>query len=241
MIEEWVGRRWADARKKLATDDPEFVRSLTAAQALSLRGALLPMIRAKKGLSKPWIELLDSTTNVVLEAEMVTRAAEQLNPSLYEGLSKLDAGRLAYYNVTSWILHDRALTEQVKRLIAVTVKVYLQDRTPAVRNRIKDKHTKVLNQRVAKRFEKGRLAIAHGVSVEQSTMQAVTEDRLWDGAVVFSPGPSTFLDRASEDRSRRITRWHEEKVAQTGQRLATIGEILVKFEVEFTGPAGRHS
>ena len=83
-------------------------------------------------------------------------------------------------------------------MIDLACKLYLRDQGRADWKLIGDKFRLELKQKVAKRFEKGRTALAHGVGEEDSLMHAITEVG-WEGTIALDGMPSLFLDWMNEN------------------------------------------
>ena len=111
-IQEWVGRRWTDAKRVLSDFDPEFVSAVETAQSVSSRGIYVPEIKSQTQLPETWVQILGSCSEVIWTADLLSLAVEELHPDRYKDLGKPDAGRRAYYHLTNWMHHDYALHEK---------------------------------------------------------------------------------------------------------------------------------
>ena len=230
-IDEFIARRWDDAKRELEDRDPGYVHSLETAARPSLQGIYLPPAVLKGRLPKAWTELLETCIDVRWTIELLRCAAEGLRDEEYEGLDDVQAGRRASYHLTSWIHHLYAVSEKVKKLITLTCKLYLDD---ARRKRIRQKHHKLLDDRLDKTLLKARIPLAHGAGGSGTVMRSVTELGGWEPAVTLKIMPITILESSNRVEADLRPKWHRQRVGQTRGVEILVGQILASLEKELS-------
>ena len=131
-IDEFVHRRWVDAKSKLRELDPDFVAKLETVNRLE-KINLTPhqpydlARRPKRHLSSEWHRLLEACFEMTLQASILHTSAVHLTPDANRVLAVNVIGQQANYHIPSWFGHAITLAERGEEVIRCTSTVYVAE------------------------------------------------------------------------------------------------------------------
>ena len=229
-INDFIEHRWAEAKEELRSRDPGYVTALEAAVGLSKGGFVVPDITPSDRLPERWTQLLEISTDLVGQLELLQHCVAGLEPHVYEGLDGPQTSSLELYHVTNWQHHAYALVEKVKVLINIWVKLAPADVRPSL-SALSDGWRERLKAEVSDKLEPYRTPTAHGVGGVGVAAKGVTEIQGWESAVVL-PISAERIVEASHESSVPRSGWREQVPAATDNMVASIGQILADAESE---------
>ena len=135
-IDQFIERRWRDAKEVLRGLVPEFVARLEG--DLEARDSRLfvqtpaePDTPPRRRLPKKWHLLLESCDELNRQSNLLKAAGSNLTASANSHMKPAEAGASVDYHLRSWVIHASALVERGNDTIRKTVELYLVDRTMA--------------------------------------------------------------------------------------------------------------
>ena len=193
-IDDFINKRWADAKEELRQRDPSFVAKYeelatkarsedsileVPEQVLWLPGqgpvSFFTHRDPKKRLSRKWHSLLEACVALTKQVSIVKIAANSLTADMYKALPDIEVGRQFDYHRNSLIIHMLTLCERVKKVIEVTAAVYIADNV--VRKSINEQYRSLVEP-IRKRLEDLRNEVVHPRG--SLGAEGITEDQLWE-------------------------------------------------------------
>ena len=137
-IDDFINRRWADAKEEMRGLDPHFVATYEDVAAkgkaedsslavpnpalwLPGRGLVDFFVHRepRKRLSKKWYRLFEACYSLSDQASIARTAAKHMTAQTYQTLRDVDTGMLANYHFHSWVIHLKTLCDRVKYVASV--------------------------------------------------------------------------------------------------------------------------
>ena len=226
-IDDFVNKRWADAKDKIRELDPSFVDEFESSDyPQELISSRVPGQR----LSKKWRRLLEACLSLTDQAYIVVMATHYLNALVSEDLSPLLAGRQAVYHEYSWIIHINTLCERVDCVIKRATETYVPDHK--IRTAIEKRHRETVRV-VRENVRELRNEMAHGDS--RVGVERITNDRLWEGLIAAGLTAQVFLDEHHYPNMGDMVKDTEGKwYPKTALYLQQLGAILGELEKDIT-------
>ena len=195
-INDFVERRWADAKGELQKLDPDFVRR--SEETVRLQGLGLEALdfshNPKRRLSREWHILLEDCDELVRKASVLQTAIDCFIADSGGGMSSGDIGRRFFYHMQSWFIHAQALAEYTQRVFSSTTKLYFRDSETG--KKIANRHIESVRCQVTRWVEQGRIKFVHATGKSLST--GITEDDLWEGSVAAGLTPQISHDEFTD-------------------------------------------
>ena len=193
-IDDFVERRWRDAKCALRRLDSEFVDRVESTVRLQSAGLATPWQfdiaeAPSRRLSTEWHRLLKACLDLTMEVSRLQVAAQGLRADAYQGMAPVDVGQRAEYHLSSWFTRAVTLSERTNEVIEQTVKTYLADSKPA------DKLVQRYRERVdqaCRRYKTLRNDFVH--ATPSSLASVVTSEDLWESNVAGGMTPEMFLN-----------------------------------------------
>ena len=230
-INDFIAHRWAEAKEALRRLDPSYVTTLEAAASLSNWDFVSPDVTPSHRLPKRWTALLETSTDLVEQLEHLQHCVSGLEPLVYEGLDGPQTSSLELYHLSNWQHHAYALVEKVQVLINIWVKLSPEDVRPSVSS-LSDRWRERLKVEVRDKLEPYRTPTAHGIGGVGVAPRGITEDQLWEAAVVLPIPAERIVEEMHISRGANGGRWAENVRSATDNMVATIGQILADAESE---------
>lgn len=230
-INDFIEHRWAEAKEELQSLDAGYVTALEATVGLSRGGFVLPNVTPSRRLPKRWTQLLETSTDLVLQLERLQHCVSGLGPEYYEGLDGPQTSSLQDYHLSNWQHHAYALVEKVEVLINVWVKLCPEDVRPSVSSLAK-KWRERLKVEIREKLEPYRTPTAHGIGGVGIAPRGITEEQGWESAVVLPIPAERIVEHMHDAHGAKGRRWYEDVRAATDNLVATIGQILADAESE---------
>ncbi len=234
-IDDFVNRRWTDAKRALRELDPDFVSSLESEHCLQLMGLSMPRQygvepRPDKSLSTEWHRLLEACHELTMQACSLQMAAVSMTADANRGMSQVEVGKRADYHFRSWFIHGFALAERTEDVIKKTADVYVDVTDDA--NEVTKRYHAQVTQRVTRRIKDQRNTYAHGGT--RSWGSGITEDHLWEGMVTIRVTPKRFLAEFHYPAEADFvtTGKYDGYVEETEKILDCLGSILQELEMD---------
>ena len=128
-IEEFINRRYIDAKEEVRRLDGDFVNEFESAVRLNSIGLEPPRLvdtlrKPRQRLSKGWHRTLEACVELTIRASILECAAIGLHSNSHKGKSRNEVGRLYYYHFRSWFMHSTALSETTGELIRSGTDLY---------------------------------------------------------------------------------------------------------------------
>ena len=246
-IDEFVNRRWADAKEKLRQLDPSFVAKYEelAAKARSEDPSLEvtePVLwlpgqgpvsffthrDPRRRLSKEWHSLLEDCYALTMLASIVETGANNLTAETHKTFPQVEAGRQSDYHKHSYVIHSLALLERVKKVITCTTALYISDDRVGQSTTEECYHDRV--KPMIERLQELRHEFVHprnGLGAE-----ALTKEHHWEHNVAVGFTAQVLLNEfywpIEGERSKRGEfEWY---VGAASQFLDELGFILHELE-----------
>ena len=131
-IDDFVNRRWHDAKYTLRRLDSRFVDKVEYTVRLQSVGLSTPRSpnsedTPRQRLSKRWHQLLEACLELTIEASRLQVSTQSLGTDAYLGMLPVDVGQRVDYHLSSWVTHAVTLSDRVKEVITRTVETYMGD------------------------------------------------------------------------------------------------------------------
>lgn len=240
-IYKFIEHVWADAKKELSQIDTQFVATIGTTKRLQQgRQFWVPSVHPTQRLSKQWTEILETTTDLVWQVELLSHSAHVRSAALARRTQGQQAGRQRDYAFTNWIHQAYALIKKVDRLITLICQIYLgrQSNWQSTRRKFVDQ----LNNDVKANLDKIRTPLAHGAGGNGMFVRGITEDLLWEHLVALEFKPVDLAFFIFEAVPQQLSKQPDRPKSVTEEVLRRIGRILqtLEHEVMITSIPMRH-
>ncbi len=238
-IDAFIRHRLLDAKCRLEELDALYVKTVDAAQKISLSGIFVPRVEPTARLPKKYIALLETCVDVSVEVDQLSQITDSLDPKRFEGRPRNDAGREGTRHLFDWVIHEQALIGKVDLLITRTIDVYLPKRCERLKQQMRKKYkTKILNG-AGKRFASSRNVIVHGAGPKGTVYKSISEDKLWEAVVALQMPLNSVLSALWSGTAKHLKKWHKEKGSQMSRLLDFLGNPLHELEAEVVVPTSQ--
>ena len=173
-IDDFINRRWADAKEEMRGLDPNFVDEL---ESSDYPEGLIRNRTPRQRLSTEWHRLLGYCCDLSARASLVEIAARSLKALADEVPQSEVAGRQASYHIASWIIYLNALCESVEKVIKGTTALYIYDKN--VRKRKEQRYCDSANK-YTKEIQKARNGFAHAGTLGG---ESITANSHWEAFI----------------------------------------------------------
>ena len=231
-IDDFVDRRWQDAKSTLRRLDSGFVERVESTVRLQSAGLAAPWQldiaeAPRQRLSKQWHRLLKACLDLAMEVSRLQVAAEGLRADAYREMAPIDVGQRAEYHLSSWFTRAVTISERTKEVIEQTVKTYLADGEPT-KKLIRQYEERVDQE--CRRYKTLRNDFVH--ATPSSLASAVTADDLWEANVAGGMTPQMFLDefRYPDECDRLRAGRYAVVATETAFLCDALGSILGSLE-----------
>ena len=193
-IEDFVNRRWVDAKNALRELDSEFVSRIESQVRLNALNLATPWSsnelerKPYRRLSKSWHNLLEACAELLMQVSFLEESTTVFAGDVHDDTPSIRAGRQALFHFRSWVINAQALTERVCGVIDCSARVYISDQqerkelSSPYKNRV---------QEISGQIREIRNEYLHG---NKSWAKGITEDQLWEGIVACGLAPRKFHD-----------------------------------------------
>lgn len=238
-VDDFVNRRWDDARETLVKLAPDSVSSLESEHRPQVLGLDMPQQftigdRPKRILSKKWHRVLEACLELTMQSRNLQVAAISLTADACEGFSRTEAGMRADYHFRSWFIHVAALSERTCDVIRKTAEEYIAE--SGKRTEVTKRYQNKVYEQVTKHVDQQRNNFLHA---KRSWASGSTEEGLWEGQVTEGMILVKFLEEFHYPTvgSHVMAGKYGGLVCGTSEMLSCIGKSLRKFELELAGYA----
>ena len=238
-IQEFVERRWADAKAELRKLDSEFVHKIESTVRLQDSGLETPWPvdvgdRPVRPLPKEWRRLLGACYEMTVGVSILQVTAHDLTAEANRGLSPVEVGRRFLHHNSAWFVHAMSLTEAADRVIHSTAEVYVVDSEE--RSDLTKRYKERMRQDISREIRGPRNDYVHPANMPLAS--SITGDRLWEPLVAAGLTPQ---------RSVREFDWpifgesvlsgrYAPVVANTTTMLERLGSILRDLDADIALP-----
>ena len=238
-IDDFIGRRWKDAKAELLVLDQGYVAKVETElrlYELDLLPAWHPFhveYNPARRLSKSWHRLLEACFELIMQVEHVRTAAVGLTADANRHLTQTEAGKRANFYFRSWFIHVYTLGERTLSIIERTVQVYSPSSKSS--SELTSRYQRRVTREIIRPNSHVRHEFAHGrTDQSRSWASGITEDELWEGMVAIGMTPQMQLVEFGypSQGSAVLSGKYEQFIDATEGILNIIGSILEELEAE---------
>ena len=231
-IDQFIERRWGDAKEVLRGLDSEFVARLESDLEAKDPPLFVPAptkldTSPRQRLPKEWHLLLESCDELGRQSNLLKAAGSNLTARANAHMNPAKAGASVDYHLRSWIIHASALVERGDDTIRKTVALYLVDR--AAVTSIAKRFTQDTRENITQAIESQRNDFLHA---RPSWSNALTSEEQWEGLVAIGMTPRLFESdfRHPLQGERVLTGYFDDMAVNAALVIEKLGTVLIALE-----------